>query len=74
MANLINPGLKSRLLFCESIYKIPKVDIYLGCSEQIVKICSRIADLRGVDDFPSFQLEIIEMFVSTFLQYCAIWV
>jgi hypothetical protein len=63
MANLMNPDLKPRLLFCESIYQSPKVDLYLGCSEQMVKICSQIADLRRLDDFTLLHREIYKMCV-----------
>ncbi|KAH8698306.1 putative C6 transcription factor [Talaromyces proteolyticus] len=46
MAKLTNPKLASGFILCDSIYDSPKVDIYLGCNEQLVKICSRISDLR----------------------------
>lgn len=62
MANLMTPTLKPRLI-CDSLYTTPKIDVYLGCSEQIVKVCSRIADLRRVDDFDFLTREISEMYV-----------
>lgn len=63
MANLMTPNLKPRLTFCEGLYTTPKIDIYLGCSEQIVKVCSRIADLRRVDDFAFLNREVVDMCV-----------
>lgn len=60
MANLMTPTLKPRLI-CDGLYATPKIDVYLGCSEQIVKACSRIADLRRVDDFDFLTQEISDM-------------
>lgn len=62
MANLMTPALKPRLI-CEGLYTTPKIDIYLGCSEQIVKVCSRIADLRRAYDFDFLNREISDMCV-----------
>ncbi|CRG89806.1 hypothetical protein PISL3812_06845 [Talaromyces islandicus] len=46
ITKLTNPKSTAGLVFCDGFYDTPKVDLYLGCSEQLVKICSRISDLR----------------------------
>lgn len=68
MANLMAPTLEPRLI-CEGLYPTPKIDVYLGCSEQLVKVCSRIADLRRVDDFAILSLKFSDMWVDYLLSH-----
>lgn len=66
MSNLTTPlDLATPTAFCKGLYAMPKIDMYLGCSEQIVKICSRIARLQSFRDLALLTNEVVEMWVST---------
>lgn len=64
MAKLTNPRRETSVLICDGIYNTPKVDIYLGCSESLVKICSRISDLPRLTNYNSLAQEVTTMYVK----------
>jgi hypothetical protein len=63
MAKLTNPRRDTSVLICDGIYNTPKVDIYLGCSESLVKICSQISDLPRLTNYNSLAQEVTTMYV-----------
>lgn len=52
-------------LSVDSDIGIPKLDIYIGYTEEILKLCARIAELPSLQaDMLALRLSIASMFVS----------